>query len=111
MATSDGEAGIERDRVAGSALLLRAAQRGSAEAAARVAYAFARSHAPGTDARARAWYAHAADLGRVSSLRHLAILVLEGRGGPADPAEGQRLLELAAQGGDARAAEMLQQKR
>ncbi|MEZ6187325.1 MAG: DUF4034 domain-containing protein [Planctomycetota bacterium] len=111
VATWRGERGLAEDPRAGAALVMRAARAGDTDAASRVAFCFERSTAPGTDERARRWYAYAARLGHRGSIRVLGVMTLEGRGGPADADEGRRLLERAAQAGDAKATELLEQFR
>lgn len=58
-------------------------------------------------AAARSWYDKAARLGSAHALRGLGAMWTVGEGGPVDAARGQAYLELAQEGGDGVAAELL----
>ena len=73
-----------------------------------LAAAYALGDGVGKDARrARAWYRRAARAGDASALYDLGLMYLEGEGGPADFAEGRRLLIAAGEAGDAMAQKVL----
>ncbi|MFA4950289.1 tetratricopeptide repeat protein [Brevundimonas sp.] len=58
---------------------------------------------------AREWYGRAASLGSAHALRGLGMMMLVGEGGPSDPIVGAAMVEIAAEGGDSLAADLLQQ--
>lgn len=61
------------------------------------------------DAEARVWYARAAERNSAHALRGLGAMLLTGEGGPADGVRGVAFLELARDGGDALAGQVLKQ--
>jgi hypothetical protein len=92
--------GIAKDPDAGAGWMLRAAERGSTQAAFNVAVMYERGFAvPRDSARAVQWYRRAADAGLAVARHNLALLLRDGRGVPRDGAQAVTLLRLAARQG------------
>jgi TPR repeat protein/peptidoglycan hydrolase-like protein with peptidoglycan-binding domain len=92
--------GVTKDQQAGAGWLLRAAQRGSAQAAFNVGVMYERGFVvPRDSAKAIEWYRRAAD-GNVPMARHnLALLLRDGKGAPRNVKEAIELLRTAARQG------------
>ena len=92
--------GVTKDQQAGAGWLLRAAQRGSAQAAFNVGVMYERGFVvPRDSAKAIEWYRRAAD-GNIPMARHnLALLLRDGKGAPRNVKEAIELLRTAARQG------------
>jgi TPR repeat protein len=92
--------GIAKDPDAGAGWMLRAAERGSTQAAFNVAVMYERGFAmPRDSARAVQWYRRAADAGLAMARHNLALLLRDGKGVPRDGAQAVTLLRAAARQG------------
>lgn len=88
--------------------LLRARFTGSGLWKANVAARYATGEGVGKNgARARIWYARAAEAGEASALYELGMMLLEGEGGPVEGPRGRALLLEAASQGDPSAQKVL----
>lgn len=89
--------GVAKDVQAGAGWMLRAAERGSAQAAFNVGVMYERGFVVDRDSsRAVEWYGKAADGGVATAQHNLALLLRDGKGAPRDPAKAADLLRAAA---------------
>jgi len=95
-----GGIGIAADPAAGAGWMLRAAERGSAQAAYNVGVMYERGFVVERDStRAAQWYRRAADANLPSAQHNLALMLRDGKGVPRDGALAVVLLRAAAHKG------------
>ncbi|MBV8394518.1 MAG: sel1 repeat family protein [Alphaproteobacteria bacterium] len=92
--------GIAKDTEAGAGWTLRAAERGSAQAAFNAGVMYERGFVvERDDAKAAQWYRRSADLGFAEARHNLALMLRTGKGVPRDGAQAIQLLRTAARQG------------
>ena len=92
--------GIAKDPDDRAGWMLRAAERGSTQAAFNIAVMYERGFAvPRDSARAVQWYRRAAEAGLAVARHNLALLLRDGKGVPRDGAQAVTLLRSAARQG------------
>lgn len=92
--------GVDKDQQAGAGWLLRAADRGSAQAAFNVGVMFERGFVVERDStRAVEWYRKAAEANLPMAKHNLALLLRDGKGAPRNGKEAAELLRSATRQG------------
>ncbi|MCA0303908.1 MAG: SEL1-like repeat protein [Proteobacteria bacterium] len=89
--------GVAKDIQGGAGWMLRAAERGSTQAAFNIGVMYERGFVVDRDSsKAVAWYGKAADGGLATAQHNLALLLRDGKGAPRDPAKAADLLRAAS---------------
>ena len=89
--------GVAKDVQAGAGWMLRAAERGSTQAAFNIGVMYERGFVVDRDStKAVAWYGKAADAGLATAQHNLALLLRDGKGAPRDPTRAAELLRAAS---------------